>query len=104
MVAYQFSPDGTKIAVLLAVDECPEVCHPQEVVDGPASASTPVSTNQLCWAVVEVHKGLFDGPFAERLIQLGIDEAHAQRDQILSVLAPATIKRLCATPLHLGQS
>ena len=40
-------------------------CHiPQEVVDGPASASTPVSTNQLCWAVVEVHKGLFDGPFA----------------------------------------
>ena len=28
VVAYQFSPDGTKIAVLLAVDECPEVCHP----------------------------------------------------------------------------
>ena len=27
---------------------------------------------------------LFDGPFAERLIQLGIDEAHAQRDQILA--------------------
>ena len=27
---------------------------------------------------------LFDGPFAERLIQLGIDEAHAKREQILA--------------------
>jgi len=27
---------------------------------------------------------LFDGPFAERLIQLGIEEAHAQRDAILA--------------------
>jgi hypothetical protein len=43
VIAHQFSPDGTKLAVLLAVDFCPEVAN-LEVEP----------TNKLCWGLVKL--------------------------------------------------